>query len=259
MSTFSNLQNAFQEFLLHDNHDIFNNVVTSEKVSVNIRLGVYKNAYQSRLQQALAANYPVLNLYLGDEQFEKLAIAYINHYPSSFSSIRWFGDQLVNFLQESSEWKQYPYLAELAQFEWTCGLVFDAADASILQIEQMASIPADAWASIRFKAHPAVKYLDLSWNTIAIWQALTENVTPPDLQQNIVPITWLLWRKDLTCQFSSLLDDEAWALKAMLHGATFGEICESICQWHEENDAGHRAASLLKGWIITGLIIEVCE
>ena len=43
----------------------------------------------------------------------------------------------------------------------------------------------------------------------------------------------------------------------MINGLTFGEICEGLCQWIAEDNAGVHAASLLKGWITTGLISNV--
>lgn len=257
MKNFFKLQNQFQEFLLHKNENIFHDILSTPKVPANIRLAIYKNAYQSRLQQALASNYPILYKYMGEEQFERMAMAYLNELPSSFPSIRWFGNELPNFLEKSSEWQAFPYLSELAKWEWACGLVFDEADSPVLKIEEMGSIPPDAWTRMRFKIHSTVRYLSLSWNTVAIWQALTEDQTPNEPQKTLTPVNWILWRKDLACQFSSLLKDEAWAINATLEGSTFGEICEGLGLWYDNQEAGHRAASLLKSWITTGLIESV--
>lgn len=258
MSELNHLQEIFQNFLMHDNDEIFKCVINTHKVPVKTRLSIYKNAYQSRLQEALAANYPVLRKYLGDEQFTQLAVGYIDTYPSSFQSIRWFGDNLVDFLKGSAVWQTSPYLAELAEFEWTCGLVFDALNTEFLLIDEMATVPPDMWSVMSFKARSSVKCLQFSWNIVEIWHGLTED--PPiaiEPKYSSTPITWLLWRQDLACQFISLANDEAWAITAMMQGATFGEICEGISQWYNAEDAGLRAASLLKGWIMAELIESV--
>ena len=68
---------------------------------------------------------------------------------------------------------------------------------------------------------------------------------------------FVLWRNGLTSQFSSLSEDEAWAIDAMIKGLTFGELCEGLCQWVDEEEAGMHAASLLKGWIMMGFITAV--
>jgi hypothetical protein len=43
----------------------------------------------------------------------------------------------------------------------------------------------------------------------------------------------------------------------MLCERSFGDICEGLCQWVSEEEAGQRAASLLKTWIQLGLLAEV--
>ncbi|OGT38498.1 MAG: hypothetical protein A3F12_04120 [Gammaproteobacteria bacterium RIFCSPHIGHO2_12_FULL_38_14] len=251
------LQNQFQDYLLNSNPNFQNSIVNTKKVPAETRLAIYNNAYRSRLVDALAANYPVLQTYLGCEQFEALGQAYLSANPSSFRSIRWFGDQLVNFLNEHADYKAFPYLAELAQFEWVLTLVFDATDSPVLQMEEMGSIPPGAWVNMRLQTHPSLHRLSLSWNVVQIWQAISDDKTPPDPIENSVPIHWVVWRKDLTNHFCSLTEDEAWAIDALLNGATFSGICEGLCQWVDEGEAGLRAASLLKGWISEGLVAKV--
>lgn len=250
------LQNTFQSYLLNANPAFQKHIVHTEKVPAQTRLAIYSNAYQLRLIEALGSNYPVLQVYLGCEQFEELSRAYLFAYPSSYRSIRWFGDQLAYFLRENTPYKEMPYLAELAQFEWALTLVFDAADSSILQVEEMGKLSPDAWINMRFTMHPSLYRLNLSWNVVQIWQAISDNKIPPEPVQNALPDNWVLWRKDLINQFCSLAVDEAWAMDAMLNEATFSEICEGLCQWFDEEEAGMRAASLLKGWILEGLIAK---
>ena len=259
MSELQRLQNQFQDYLLNSNPLFQNSIVNTKKVPAETRLAIYNNAYRSRLIDALAANYPVLQTYLGGEQFEELGQAYLSAYPSSFRSIRWFGNQLANFLNEHPDYNAFPYLAELAQFEWTLTLVFDAADNTTLQMEDMGKIPPDAWIDMRLQAHPSVHRLHLSWNVVPIWQAISDDKIPPDPIQYPIPIHWILWRKEFTNHFCSLTEDEAWAIDALLKASTFSEICEGLCQWIDEEEAGLRAASLLKGWISEGLIANVTQ
>ena len=257
MKSLLTIENSFQDYLLHANPAIFKHVVGTNKVPVEVRLGIYEFAYRSRLHEALMSSYPVLESYLGDDVFEALCYAYIASYPSSFRSIRWFGDKLATFLQQEAPYNESPYLAELAQFEWTMALVFDAADSDVLPLETMQDIPPDAWIDMRLTTHPSIHRLSLAWNVAPIWQAITEEETPNDPQQNATKMDFVLWRNGLTSQFSSLSEDEAWAIDAMIKGVTFGELCEGLCQWVDEEEAGMHAASLLKGWIMMGFITAV--
>ncbi len=250
------METKFQNYLLHSNPDIFNHVVGTCKVPADIRLGIYESAYRTRLHEALIDSHPILQSYLGYEQFEELCFAYIDAHPSPFRSIRWFGDKLADFMQIHSPYKEFPYLSELARLEWTMALVFDAENGCVLQLEDMQNIPPEAWVTMCLQIHPSVHRLSLSWNTIQIWQTITDEQAPPEPQQN-KPVNWLFWRKELISQFASLSEDEAWAIDMVIKKSTFGELCEGLCKWIDEQNAGMHAASLLKGWITAGVIAEV--
>lgn len=255
MSKLLDVENKFQNYLLHSNHDIFNHVVGTCKVPADIRLGIYENAYRARLHEALMTTYPALQNYLGDEQFEELCFAYIDSHPSEFRSIRWFGDKLDSFMDANIPYQEFPYLSELAKLEWTMSLVFDAANAPVLQLENMQNVPPEAWGTMRLQIHPSAYRLSFAWNTVQIWQAIDVPTAPHPQQTK--PTHWLFWRKEHSSQFCSLPEDEAWAINGIINELTFGELCEGLCQWVEEKDAGMHAASLLKGWITAGLISEV--
>lgn len=256
MSDLGDLQNKFQDFLLRTNDEIKRSITAPPSGNVQTRLDIYGQAYRLRLLDALTSNYPVLKAYMGEDAFEKLSYAYIAQSPSVHPSIRWFGDTLAAFITGLPEYKKQRYLAQLAHIEWIMSLVFDAADAPLVTIEDMGNIPPEAWATMRFDTHPSIHLVDLSWNVIALWQAIMQEEPLPPPKKS-APLTWLFWRQDLINQFTSLSEEEAWALKALLQGATFGEIGEGLCRWVTEQEAGLRAATLLKGWIAAQLITRV--
>jgi len=68
---------------------------------------------------------------------------------------------------------------------------------------------------------------------------------------------WVLWRSDLVVRWRSLSVDEAVALDAVRTGATFGEVCELLCEHVDPDSAGMHAASLLKRWLNDGLLAGV--
>src|SRR3990167_6272641 len=140
MNELVDLQNKFQSYLLDSNPEFKSYINGTQKVPAETRLAIYENAYRLRLIDALAANYPVLNKCLGCGQFNELGESYIKVYPSTYRSIRWFGDKLVLFLTENMPYSDMPYLAELAQFEWTLSLVFDTSDSPVLKIDDVSAI-----------------------------------------------------------------------------------------------------------------------
>ena len=254
MTVLHALQEKFQAYLLSSTESIAEEVKGTARVSVTTRLEIYHHAYSARLIDSLATTYPVLYAYLGSEDFEALARAYIKYYPSTFRSIRWFGDRLANFLLEDAAYCDDTYLAELAKVEWAMTLVFDAPDSPVVTLEAMQHIPPDAWSTMVLTGHASVHCIPLAWNVVDIWKAVTFDEDVPEPVESESVQHWIFWRKELVNQYCLLDEDGAWAIEAALKGSTFGSLCAGLCQWHDESQAPLRAAGLLKSWISEGLV-----
>jgi len=248
MTELSRLQDQFQEFLLSGALGIHESIMQTDSVSVDTRLTIYRDAYRLRLIESLTANFPALYAYLGAEEFNQLSSDYISKHPSSYRSIRWYGDSLSDFLK--TYYPKNQQLAELADFEWKMTLAFDAADVPLVTVEDMAAVAPDAWAKLQFILHPSVQRINYFWNVVALWQALVHDQELPALAHSLEKTAWVLWRStDYTIQFCSLSQEEAWALDALFQGLSFGELCEGLCQWIEAEEVAMKAAAFLKGWI----------
>lgn len=254
MNELTNLQDTFQSYLLHADNQIANLIVGTENVPVELRLMIYGNAYRARLLEALESTYSVLKTYVGDDDFYQLGNEYIDSFPSTFRSIRWFGDQLPEFLKNHPEYGNYPHLSELAKIEWTMTLVFDAEDSESLVVEDMNKLPSHAWDKLQIQFHPSVRVLNLSWNVFEIWQTISDDQEPPEPVCSPSPVVWVLWRNNFLSHYSSVMEDEAWVVNLITKDYTFGMLCEALTQWTDDQNAIMRAAALLKGWIIAGMV-----
>jgi len=231
-------------------------VAGTERVPVATRLGVYGGAYRSRLGEALQSNYPALAKLLGAADFHALANDYVTAHDSPYFSVRYYGDALSRFLATHEEYAAAPVLAELAQWEWAMTNAFDAADAPPLTHAALERIPPQQWAQLRFGWHPSVQRLSLSWNVPQLWQALTADSERPAPSLSPMPVPWLLWRQELTSYFRSLATTEASVLDAARSGWPFGELCELLCNELGDEQAPLEAATLLRGWIASGLVVS---
>lgn len=287
MSALTDLQSDFQAYLLQGGDRMLTRVTGTPKVSAGTRLSIYYDAYRLRLLEALDSNYPVLHAWLGDTEFEKLGLAYLQTNPSSHFSIRYFGHRLPEFLV-GEEFRDRPYLAEMAALEWAISEAFDSEDGLIAQIEDMGTVPPEAWPGMRLRLHASVQRLDLKWNVPAIWKAIQQNleaekmsdacrgeasntpsmhkenqnapadiayVPPPEASDH--PQAWLVWRQELKNYFRSLSVDEAWALDAVLDGETFASVCEGLCEWIDAQNVALHAARLTKHWITDGMVCGI--
>lgn len=250
MTSLAQTQADLQAFLLRGDESVKAQVVGTERVPIDARLGIYHHAYRVRLAEALCANYPALSKLLGAEQFAQIAAAYIDANDSRTFSIRHYGDALANFVRT-------PFQAELARWEWTIADVFDAADAVPVGVAALASIAPEQWSDLSFGFHPSTRRLALASNAVQVWKAVTADSELPAPSSDVEPATWLLWRQDVRTLYRSLDASEAQMIDAAMAGGRFGELCTDLCLHCTEQEAPARAARYLRQWVESGLIVEV--
>jgi hypothetical protein len=252
MSNLAQLQNDFQAYLLDSNKGtaFTKKIVNDKKVGVKKRLGIYADAYRLRIVEALSNAYPILKALLGDDLFEKVALGYVEQYPSTYRNMRWVGDQMASHLQLTLP--QYPIAAEMAQFEWALSLAFDAEDAPVLSLQDLAVIPPENWGDLRFKFHPAVQLLSPKYNVLLVWRALNVDEAPPKVTQ--INESYVVWRKELSSHYRSLEHAEYAAIQQMMAGASFADLCENLQENASEDAATMQAAQYLAAWLNEGLM-----
>jgi len=250
MNNLAAIQHAFQDYLLAAQPGGSTAIAAAvrEQYGLNAadRLAIYHRAYRARLREALATAFDKTWSYLGDELFAELADGYIAAHPSQTSNLRWYGAGFPAHLAETLP--DHPVVAELARFEWTLGLAFDAEDRAPLSAAALQDIAPEAWGDLRFVTHPSVQQLPLAWNAPALWRALEDGEAPPEAQETGRIGHWLVWRHAGQPHFRSLTQQEAQALQSIAWGASFGEVCEQ---------AGEDNMLALAGYLQTWLAQEV--
>jgi len=250
MSALDTLQGDFQSYVLGvagAQPAILGAVREQYGLKADARLAIYYNAYRSRLREALSESYDKTWSYIGDDMFAGLADGYIAAHPSRHPNLRWFGADFAAHAEEALA--DYPFIAELAGFEWTLGLAFDAPDAQAVGAADLAGIAPEAWGDLVFGLHPSVHLLALEWNAVALWQALGQGQTPPDVERFEAPVTWLVWRTAEQPHFRSLPAAEAEALRRIGSGASFAEVCLAA-----GDEAAPQLAGYLQQWLAQGVL-----
>jgi hypothetical protein len=257
MSGLGRIQHDFQEFLLHSTAGIVDHVAGTDRVPLATRLRIYSDAYYSRLTEALASNFPALAELLGERDFERLAAQYIATHDSRFASIRYYGDELAQFLATEPRYRPVPLLADLARWEWTMAAVFDSPDADPIDASALSGkAPAD-WASMRLTFHPSVHVLEFAWNAPQIWKAVIDGTQRPQAAVSREPIPWLLWRHEMKERYRALNSAEEDALATALSGEAFGDVCAVMCAHFKEEEAPAEAAGFLRSWVESGMVTAV--
>ena len=257
MNALPQLQLAFQRYVLHGELAMRERVVSAERVDPDQRLRIYYDAYRLRLIEALATDYEALRAAMGVEKFNAACRAYIEATPSTYRNVRWYGGGLPPFLQTTAPWSKQPVLSEIASFEWTLTLAFDAPDEPAVSFDELAALPGEQWPTVAFVLHPCVQLLSLRMNAPAFRKASDAGEILPEVALAEAPVWWLVWRRDFTACFRSLGEAEAWALRAVRDGANFSTLCEGMCEWLEPDQAAPHAAGFLRQWVDDGLITNV--
>ena len=193
----SNLQEtleSLQNYVLEESADIHADIAVPPQGDVQGRLNVYRNAYYIRLTEMLEADFPNLQQLVGEEKFKKIAHDYIDAYPSSHFSVRYFGRNFSEFL--STYVRAEPIYKELAAFEWALGIALDAANADVISMNDLQKIPPESWGEMQLITHPSAVIYLFQYNVIEIWQALNAEKPVPQVSYFEEPEHWLIWRKD---------------------------------------------------------------
>lgn len=218
------------------------------------RLATYRDAYRLRLAGILRDDFDALHAFLGDEQFDLLAQAYVDACPSKTRNARWYGQGFAAFAAQTAPWNRHPVIADLAALQWALSCAFDAPDGAVAGLADMARVPPERAMDMRVHLHPSLQLLDLSTNAAAIFAALRQDepVPAPERTENGAPV--LVWRMDMQARYRPLGAEEAMLLRETLSGAHFGLLCEMAAMMDDPDNAAMRVAGYLRGWVETGLV-----
>lgn len=264
-STLGDLQRDFAQYLLRraDEAAMLPLIKPPARTAKEQMLGVYHNAYLERLREVLARDYPALGRLVGETEFAALAYAYACAHPSQSPNIRWFGASLASYIAVNGVWEEDPAAADLARFEWSIGLAFDAPEASPLGFADLAAVPPEDWAGLGFRLHPSLQFLSLAYDAPGWWLA-TQGPEPDPGADKPAPLplpdrNWAIWRGDEGVQFRKLETDESEALWAVRKGDDFTALCRVLAGEGEADAAAMRAAGLLRAWVDAGWIVGLTK
>jgi hypothetical protein len=257
MSDFARQQDDFQRGILSGDDSILAEILDSPKEKREVLYGVYRHAYGSRLVDALRNDHGLLQSYLGDEMFDTMGYAYVAARPSHHPNLRWFSQGLPDFLKSTEPYRDHPVLADLAALEKALNDAFDAADAPVLGLADMAAFAPEIWNTLKFQPHPTSCRLDVSTNAAALWLALKNDETPPDAVALDEPGRLLIWRQDVTPMFRELTAEEAMMWDEAANGVAFGVLCSMLATYDDPDGAAARGAGYLHGWVTSGLLSGV--
>ncbi|MBD3728263.1 MAG: putative DNA-binding domain-containing protein [Sphingomonadales bacterium] len=221
-------------------------------------LDIYRNAYRTRLVEALRDTFPRTVQWVGDEAFAAAAAHHLITTPPSSWTLDHAGLGFPEVLGEL--FANDPEVPELAWLEWAMHTAFVAADAAPLTRERFVAATAgfagEDWAEMRLIFQPAVQTCSVAHDIAKLWNALKQDEAVGDytLAQ---PGGLVVWREGLSPVFRMADRTDAEALALLQSGASYGEACSLLADRLGPEEAAALAGSLLGQWLADGLLVGV--
>jgi len=175
-------------------------------------LEVYREDYQARLADALKNTFRSVHAVLGDENFFLLARDYLEKFPSSFSDLDDYGDQMEAFLATHAFAEDFPFLTELAHFELRFRQIFHSEEKTGLDAGSLQTVFADE--QLRLQLVPSSIVLSYHFSIEKIFSSClseeSEDDSPFDFHS---PQHILMFKKDGLVKMHLLSMNQAEILK----------------------------------------------
>ena len=127
------------------------------------RIAIYQEMYPLRMRDALAADYPGLEHFLGD-RFQEFVAAYAEVHPSRGYTLNRLGDHVPGFLGRQRRLTPRGFLVDLARLELALTEAFDEQEALAIDAGAIAAIPEAKMEHTRLIPVPSLRLVALNWN-----------------------------------------------------------------------------------------------
>jgi hypothetical protein len=213
------------------------------------RLEIYNRVYWFRLLSSLADDFPGLRAVIGQEQFDKVLLAYLTELPSQSYTLRDLGSRLETWLRAHPEFiaGNERMALDMVRLEWADIEAFDAAENPVVSQNELASLGEDPV----FHLQPNLQLLDLAYPVDELLLKVRETEDPEtDISSNVVMMdhsdsaprkqlplpkgkkVFLAVHRQQNIVYFKRLKPEGFALlRALQQGQTLSQAIETSVDW----------------------------
>jgi hypothetical protein len=226
------------------------------------RLEIYNRQYWYRVKDCFFEDYPGLRAILGEQRFERMALAYLAQCPSESFTLRNLGRRLVKFLEANPRWIKPLQKAalDMSHLEWAHIEAFDNEAKPRMDVDSL--LGADP-ASVRLALQPHLTLLQLGYELDVLLVKLKHGEglrseasnamaqrrarTHRDIKRHLRPkkIFLAVHRNNDTVYYKRLTAGQFRLLSEFRSGATVAEACEGLAE------TGEFDAEQIKKWFET--------
>ena len=227
-------------------------------VSGEKRMEVYAAGYLARIHESLDEVYKTIHSLLGNDAFVELARGYAHRYFSHDYNLNLAGRHLPDFLKDHPLTAQFPFLPDLAKFEWLVTEAFHAFDQSPLDPREFVTIPIAEWETAKIIFQPSVKLTASSWAIYDLWKARHNNPEETKKMAWNRPQWVLVGRKEVQVRCEPLTKTQYQLLEGLLAGKSLGAVCGELSRDSSSSEQDLPIGEWFARWVADGLIHR-CE
>lgn len=219
------------------------------------RLRIHQRHVRTSLTAALRARFPALARLVGDGFFAFLAAQFIAAMPPRDPRVALYGDDLPDFLQHFEPARQYPWLTDVARIECAVQAVAQAPLHTPLDAADLAGLPPDEAAGLRFRWNPAVHLVASDLPAAVLWRVAREGslATRIDLD-GAGPTRLLIRRRDEQVEARDLTPAAFRFCARLAAGAALGAAAGAAAQEDAAFDLAAAIAALFADGCVIGLL-----
>ncbi|HSY38003.1 MAG TPA: putative DNA-binding domain-containing protein [Polyangia bacterium] len=215
------------------------------------RLEIYADMYFARIHEVLGDEYAKTAAALGAAGFHRLVLDYLDACRPDHPSMREVGARLPAFLAAHPTAARRPWLAELARLERARLEMFDSADAQILTLEALRTLPPEWFAALHLRLVPSHALCATRFDLVPLWRSDDPSAAVPEPS----PTALLVWRRELEVLHRAVDGEEAdWLRRLEAGDVRFEALCAGLGRGRGDEAAATRAFELVGRWARDGLL-----
>ena len=213
------------------------------------RFNIYRNNRAVSLIESLKATYPAVNKLVGEAYFSAVARSFIDEHPPQSAVMAEYGGDFGEFIRQSPNAKNIPYVADLAALEWTRLQSYHSADAEFLPLDILLSVAEPSqYDSLVFTVLPSLFQLSSRWPVGTLWSEITspaaDAADKPNIDMNAAEHIVVV-RREYEVFVQVLPESGAMLLKSLKSGESLQEAVSSVAQHDPEFDPGLHLKGLI--------------
>jgi hypothetical protein len=231
------------------------------------RLAVYRNGFYKGCVDALAANFPMCEKLLGNDDFRKIARLYVDRFPPEQGTLVGYGQQFPVFIDhfinhsefEFVQAKQntsnsYIHLADIAHLDYAWLMSLMSGDSNeTLTIEFVTQlIEQDSeFTELNVKLNPSVLLQRVNEDAFSQWISLKTNNTDITLTESSTTGFIMLWRLQGAVQARLLSSAEVALMQALQgKGSSLGDAFDAAITVNEEFEVSDAFTACLQNELL---------